>query len=31
LELAQEKGADATFHNPFKAADFIETITAALA
>ena len=31
LELVQDKGADGTFHKPFKAADFIEPITAALA
>ena len=31
LELAKEKGADYTFRKPFKMADFVETVGAALA
>jgi CheY-like chemotaxis protein len=31
LELATEKGADHTFRKPFKAAEFVEVIDAALA
>ena len=31
LELAKEKGADYTFRKPFKMAEFVETIGAALA